>query len=399
MSMLDSYSYKGAQRLEDMYFSPIRIIGERASALAEQGYPVVSFSSGEPDFDTPFRIKEATIKAIQKNQTHYAPNRGMLVLRQEIAAQLKRVNNLDYDPVREILVTSGGAEAIQNSFLAVLNPGDQVIVFTPAFMNYENLISMCGATIVKVPLKSEQGFQVDVDELEARVNDSTRMIVINNPCNPTGVVIDKATLERIAQIAIRHNLLVFSDEIYNQIIYDNTKCISMASIYGMRDRVITMNGFSKAYAMTGWRLAYIAAEEKILSDILKIHQYATTCSPTFIQIGVAEAMNGEETLAEIVKMREAFDKRRMLLMEGLDRIGKIKYTIPKGAFYIFADVSETGMDGDRFASRLLEEHYVSCIPGSKLGEGCQNFIRISYATSDGAIRQGLERIEAFLRDR
>lgn len=394
MTMLGSH--KGAQRLTDMYFSPIRAVGERSSLLAEQGHPVISFSSGEPDFDTPYRIKEATIKAIQQNKTHYAPNRGALVLRQEIAAQLKRVNDLEYDPANEILVTSGGAEAINNSFLAVLNPGDEVIIFTPAFMNYENLISMCGAIPVKIPLKSEHGFQIDVDELKAHVNDNTKMIVVNNPCNPTGVVTERAILERIAQIAAQYNLLVFSDEIYNQIIYEDTKCISIASIQGMRNRVITMNGFSKAYAMTGWRLAYVAAEKQILSDILKIHQYTTTCSPTFIQIGVAEAMNSEETLAEIIKMRDVFDRRRRLLMGGLDKIGRLKYTIPKGAFYIFVDVSETGMDGDEFASRLLEEHYVACIPGSKLGEHCKNFIRISYATNDEAIKQGLERINSFL---
>ena len=392
--MLDSYSYKGAQRLEDMYFSPIRIIGERASALAEQGYPVVSFSSGEPDFDTPFRIKEATIKAIQKNQTHYAPNRGMLVLRQEIAAQLKRVNNLDYDPVREILVTSGGAEAIQNSFLAVLNPGDQVIVFTPAFMNYENLISMCGATIVKVPLKSEQGFQVDVDELEARVNDSTRMIVINNPCNPTGVVIDKATLERIAQIAIRHNLLVFSDEIYNQIIYDNTKCISMASIYGMRDRVITMNGFSKAYAMTGLRLGYFTAPAAFVQAANLLHQNVVLCANITAQYGAIAALKYCEN--DMLAMVAEYEKRRQIMIDGFKKIGLPLYE-PEGAFYVFPCIKQTGLTSMEFVEKLLSEEEVLVIPGSSFGASGEGFIRCSYAYSEDNLREALTRLDRFIR--
>lgn len=390
-------NYAGAARLKNMYFSPMRVVGERAAELASEGHDVVLFSSGEPDFATPSPIKEATIQAIMNNKTHYAPNRGTIQMRQAISEWLKKTTGVEYSPLNEILVTAGGAEAINNSFLAVLNPGDEVIVFTPAFMNYENMISMCGAVMVEIPLQKRYGFQINIDDLKAKLTDKTRMIVLNNPCNPTGVVYDESTLEQIAQLAVEHDILVFSDEIYNCITYDGTGCKSIASFKCMKDRAIIMNGFSKAYAMTGWRLGFVASESRRISDILKIHQYTTTCVPTFIQDGVASAMNLPETLAETSKMREAFAKRRNLLMAGLDQIPGLSYTVPKGAFYIFIDVSGTGMDGDTFASRLLEEYYVACIPGSKLGAHCKDFIRISYATSEAAIKEGLKRIGAFVR--
>ena len=386
----------GANRLEEMYFSPIRQVGERAAALAEQGHPVLSFSSGEPDFNTPGPIKAATIQAIEHNKTHYAPNRGILSLRKAIAAQLRTVVGVEYDPVSEILLTAGGAEAINNAFLAVLNPGDEAIVFTPAFMNYENLISMCGATMVSIPLRKKNGFQIDPQELAEHISSKTKLIILNNPCNPTGVVYTAETLEKVANIAKEHNLLVFSDEIYNQITYDGVSCTSIASFPGMKERTILMNGFSKAYAMTGWRLGYLAASSRMLSNLLKVHQYTTTCVPTFVQEGLAETMNAPETMAEVKQMVAAFDRRRKLFIQGLDAIGNLEYIKPQGAFYIFIDVSKTGMDGDEFASRLLEERYVACVPGSKLGSHCGKFVRISYATSDENIKEGLARIDEFL---
>lgn len=384
-----------AARLENMYFSPIRAVMEKVAAIKEEGYPVVGFTAGEPDFDTPKTIKDATIRALEKNQTHYAPNRGVLSCRKEIASMLERVTGVSYDPNTEIIVTASGAEAINNAFLAVLNPGDEVIVFSPSFMNYENLICMCGAVMVDVPLKSENGFQIDADELEKHITPQTRMIVINNPCNPTGAVYSAKTLERVAQLAVEHDLLVFSDEIYNQILY-GVECRSIASFPGMKERTIMMNGFSKAYAMTGWRIGIIAADARILPNILKVHQYTTTCVNTFAQVGLAESMNAPETLRDIDTMVQRFDERRKLLMSGLDQIGKLKYVEPTGAFYIFVDVSATGMDGDEFADRILKEKYVACIPGSKLGKECKNFIRMSYATSEDNIREGLKRIDEFV---
>lgn len=386
----------GAKRLENMYFSPIRQVGERAALLAEAGHTVIKFNVGEPDFNTPEQVKEATIQALKDNKTHYAPNRGTLPLRTAIAEKLKRLSNLDYDPKTEVLVTSSGAEAVNNAFLAVLDPGDEVIVFTPAFMNYENLINMCGAKMVGIPLKKENNFQISPEELETHITKATKMIVINNPCNPTGIVYTEDILGKVAKLAVKYDLVVFSDEMYNEIIYDNVTCRSIASYPNMKIRTITMNGFSKAYAMTGWRMGYLCADSRMISNILKVHQYTTTCAPTFIQIGLAATMNLPEVAKEIENMRQAFDRRRKLVMAGLDKIGNLEYIIPEGAFYIFVNVSKTGMDGDIFASRLLEEYYVACVPGSKLGDWCKDYVRISYANSDENLAKGLERISEFL---
>lgn len=391
-----SKSKQGAKRLENVYFSPIRQVMERAAAIAEQGKPVLSFSAGEPDFDTPAPIKEATIRAIQNNKTHYAPNRGLLSLRQEIAKRLKQTAGLEYDPASEILLTSGGAEAIQNAILSVVDPGDEVIIFSPAFMNYENLIRMCGGAVVDIPLRKEDGLQIDLKVLEKHITARTRMLIINNPCNPTGVVFRTDILEGVSRLAVQHDLVVLSDEIYGQITYDREECRSIATFPGMKERTITMNGFSKAYAMTGWRLGYVAAPSQMISNMLKVHQYTTTCCPTFTQIGLAEAMNAPQTLKEMDDMVATFDHRRKMMMAGLDDIPGVEYIRPEGAFYIFVDVSGTGLSGEEFAERLLNEKYVACVPGIKLGRECGNFVRFSYATGDKNIQEGLARIKEFV---
>ena len=385
--------YTPAKRLENMYFSPIRQVMERVAEIVAAGHPVLSFSAGEPDFNTPQPIKDAVIKALEQNKTHYAPNRGTISLRTAISRQMERTIGVSYDPRSEIIVTAGGAESINNAFLAVLDPGDEVVVFTPAFMNYENLISMCGAKMIDVPLKAENGFRIDPEELERHLTPQTKMLVINNPCNPTGVVYSHEELKKVAEIAVRHDLLVFSDEIYNQIVYDGLTCRSLASFPGMRERTIVMNGFSKAYAMTGWRLGWLAADARLIPAILKVHQYTTTCVNTFVQEGVAEAMNAPETLRDISLMTEEFARRREILTAGLDKIGNFTYARPEGAFYMFIDVSKTGMDGDRFAERLLTEQYVACIPGSRLNAACANYVRVSYATNTENIAEGLRRID------
>ncbi len=387
---------KGAKRLEKMYFSPVRQVMERVAQVKAAGHSVISFSAGEPDFNTPELIKQKTIEAILQNETHYAPNRGTLALRTEISKYLRHNFNLYYDPATEILLTCGGAEAVNVVFMAMVDPGDEVIVFTPAFMNYENVIAEAGGKMVAIPLRKEDGFQIDPAVLEANITARTKMVVINNPCNPTGIVYSRKVLEQVASLCVKHNILVLSDEIYNKIIYNGAECCSIATLPDMRERTVTMNGFSKAYAMTGWRIGYLAAPADITSNLLKIHQYTTTCISTFSQIGVAQAMNAPETLAEVDIMIEAFSRRRNMLMNGLDQIPGLSYIVPEGAFYIFVDVSGTGMDGDAFADRLLESQHVGCVPGSKLGKECENFIRISYATSEANIEEGLRRIAHFV---
>lgn len=386
-----------AKRLEKMYFSPIRQVGERAAELAKAGNDVIKFNVGEPDFNTPEAIKLATIEAIKNNKTHYASNRGVIELRKAVAKKLMKISGVDYDPETEILITSSGAEAINNSFLAFINSGDEVIVFTPAFMNYENLINMCGAKMVSIPLRKENGFQLDTKEIEKAITEKTKMIVINNPCNPTGIVYNESVLSKVAKLAIKHNILVFSDEMYNEIVYDNIKCKSIASFPKMKNLTITMNGFSKVYAMTGWRLGYVAAPSQIINSILKVHQYTTTCSPTFIQLGLAEVMNSREVALDVIKMRNTFNRRRKLVMEALDKIDELEYIAPEGAFYIFVNTKKTGLNGDEFASQLLEKYYVACVSGSKLGDWCKDYIRISYATSDSNLKQGMKLIKEFVQ--
>lgn len=389
--------FAGAKRLADVRFSPIRTVLDRAKALENSGHWVIPLSAGEPDFDTPQPIKAATIRALNNNMTHYGSNRGAPRLREAIAQYLLTQTGVAYNPQTELLVTTSGAEAINHAILASIDPGDEVIIFSPAFVSYENLVRMCGGIVVDIPLKKQDAFQIDVEAVRASITGKTKMIILNNPCNPTGMVYTKPVLEGLCRLACQHNLLVFSDEIYANLTYDGAPFYSIAAFPGMRERTITMNGFSKAFAMTGWRLGYLAADERLINHMVKVHQYATTCSPTFIQEGVADAMNSPETLAQVDAMVAAFARRRKRMLSGLDSMAQLSYVAPNGAFYVLVDVSQTGLTGEEFAAKLLDQHYVATIPGAGLGSGCGDLIRLSFATSDKNIEEGLKRIEAFLR--
>ena len=392
----NSSSYTGTKRADSIVMSMIRTVMERTREMKEAGLPVIPFVAGEPNFDTPTDIKEAVIEAIRENWSHYASNCGVLALRQGIAARLLRETGVSYDPVKEILVTSSGAEAINNALTALLDPGDEVIIPSPAFVNYANVARIIGAKPVEVPLHRENGMQIDIDDLRAAVTPKTRVIALNNPCNPTGVLYSHETLKAVCELACERNLIVFSDEIYNNLVYDGQKFESAASFPGMKERTVVMNGFSKTFAMTGWRLGYLCAPAAILADILKVHQYSTTSSPTFIQVGVAKAMNTEGTEREIQAMLRAFAERRELVTQGFDRAG-ISYIPPRGAFYCFADVSSTGLSGEEFCRRLLEEKYVAAVPGIGFGKECGDFVRFSYATDSESIKEGMKRIGEFTR--
>lgn len=389
--------FSGAKRMGAMSFSPIRIVLDKAKDMENQGKKIIPFIAGEPNFNTPQDIKAATIAAINNNFTHYGSNRGLPRLRKLITEKLTEEIGVTYDWESEVIVTSSGAEAINNAILSVVDPGDEVILFTPAFVNYENLVHLCGATVIDIPLKKENDFQIDVAEVKGKITGKTKMIIINNPCNPTGVVYTYETLLGLSRLACEHNLLVFSDEIYNSLTYDGVKFHAMASFPGMRERTITMNGFSKTYAMTGWRLGYLAGDKRIMQHVIKTHQYSTTCSPTFIQEGLADAMNTEGTKREVAFMIAEFAKRRKMLLDGLDKIDKLSYVRPDGAFYVFVDVSATGLSGEEFSSSLLEEKLVATVPGVGLGKECGDFIRLSFATSDENISQGLKMLEEFVR--
>ena len=385
---------ENAKRLEA---SPIRAILDRAAALRAQGKPVIPFSAGEPDFPTPEPIKAATMQAIADNYSHYASNRGLPALRKILAKKIQGDTGLAYDPETEILITSSGAEALNNSILTFVNPGDEVIIPTPAFVSYKNLVKFAGGTFVDIPLRADNGFQLDADEIEAHITSKTKMIILNNPNNPSGAVYSREVLERVAALAVKYDLLVLSDEMYSRLVYDGAEFISMAALPGMRERTIVVSGFSKSYAMTGWRLGYIATAKELAGPILKVHQYSTTCSPTFIQQGLVNSLELPETEEAVKEMLAAFARRREMIVKGLQAIPNITPVVPKGAFYVMVDVSATGKSGMEFAMELLEEHSVATVPAVGLGDSCGDYIRISYAASDEDIQEGLRRMEAFVK--
>ncbi|HWP51944.1 MAG TPA: pyridoxal phosphate-dependent aminotransferase [Clostridia bacterium] len=385
----------GSSRVQRMAASPIRAILDRAAELRAEGRRVIPFSAGEPDFNTPEPIKQATIAAINNNYSHYGSNRGTPKLREIIACKLRNETGVSYAPESEIIVTSSGAEAINNALLAFIEDGDEVIVFTPAFVSYKNLIKYAGGVFIDIPLKPEDGFCPDANALEQAITKRTKVIVINNPNNPTGAVYDRGTLEKLAALAIKHNLLVIADEMYSRLVYDDAQFTSMAALPGMKERTVIINGFSKTYAMTGWRLGFLAADKRLITPLLKMHQYSTTCSPTFIQQGLADSLELVETTAAVENMIKTFARRRTAILDGLSAIPKLGCVTPKGAFYVMVDVSATGLNGMVFAKRLLEEYFVATVPAIGLGDSCGDYIRISYAASDEDIAEGLQRILQF----
>lgn len=387
---------KGAKRLEKVPTSGIRDVMNKAAALRAQGHDVIPFSAGEPSFNTPEPIKQATIKMLEENHTHYSANRGQLALRKAIAEKTRKDTGTVYDPETEILVTCGGAEGLNDAIFCMVDPGDEVIILKPAFINYESLVTECGGVVVDVNLRPENNFEICIEDIAAKITDKTKMLVINNPCNPTGAVYTKEQLEALCQLAVEHNFMILSDEMYSVLTYDGTQFHSVAEFPGMKEHAIIVNGFSKTYAMTGWRLGYILAAAPITEVMVRHHQYATTTLVTFIQDGAAEAMNTPETMAYVDDMCQQFARRKELMVEGLKKLPGISFASPHGAFYIMVNVSGTGMDGKTFADRLLNEKYVAVVPAICLGAHCGDFVRISFATDEARIKEGLKRMEEFL---
>lgn len=374
-----------SSRLKRVEESATIKVANMATKLRQQGVDVVSFSLGEPDFDTPQHICDAACKAMFRGETHYSPSAGLPELRGAIAEKLRTENRLDVKG-SDVLVTPGAKHAIFEFMLTVLDDGDEAVLFDPAWVSYDSAVKFAGANPVWVPTDPTDAFKPQ--DLEEYITDKTRLIVVNSPSNPTGAVYDRQTLKNIADIAIDHDLLVLSDEIYEKIIYDKEH-LSIGSMEGMQDRTVTVNGFSKAYAMTGWRLGYVCARPDIFEGMLKIQSHSISNTTTFVQHGGIAALRGpQEPMAEMVK---EFRARRDLLIDELNAMG-IKCQMPGGAFYAFADVSEFG-DGDKIAERLLMDAHVAVTAGSAFGESDRNFIRLSYATSLDRIKEGLARIE------
>lgn len=359
--------------------------------LADMGDDVVALTVGQPDFVTPWHIREAAIDALEKGKTYYTSNAGMPELRTEISRYMRRKFELDYQS-DEVVVTVGGSEAIDMAIRSLVNPGDEVIIPMPSFVCYEPIARMCGAKVVVIDTKVENSFKLTPDELRAAITDKTKLLILPFPNNPTGAILDKSDLEALAEVLRDTNIVILSDEIYAELTYGKTH-VSIASIEGMKERTVIASGFSKAYAMTGWRLGYICAPLPLAQQMLKLHQFAIMCAPTASQFAAIEAMkNGDE---DIEYMRSEYNRRRTFILDGLRKIG-LECFEPEGAFYIYPKISGFGLTSEEFCERLLFEHKCAIVPGTAFGDCGEGFARISYAYSLKHIAEALKRIEKFV---
>lgn len=356
---------------------------------------VISLSIGEPDFQTPWHIRQAGIKSLEKGKTWYTPNKGFIELRKEICNYYKRRFNLSYNAEEEVLVTVGGSEAIDLVLRTLVNRGDEVLIPEPAFVCYKPLTYMSGGKPVIIETKAENNFRLTKEELENAITDKTKILVLPFPNNPTGAVMERADLEAIAEVIIKNDLIVVSDEIYGELTYGNKNHVSIAEIDGMKERTVVISGFSKAYAMTGWRLGYALGPKEIVGQITKLHQYGIMSSPTTAQYAAIEALrNGDHDVEE---MRSDYDIRRRLIVGKLNEIGLTCFE-PLGAFYAFPCIKSTGLSSEEFATRLVKEKRIAVVPGTAFGESGEGFVRISYAQSLKNIKIALKRIEEFVEE-
>ena len=353
---------------------------------------VISLGVGEPDFDTPWHVREEGIYSLEKGRTFYTSNSGLLELRKEICNYLKRSQGVTYDPVNETIITVGGSEAIDIGIRAMCNPGDEVIIPQPSYVSYEPCTVLAGAVPVIINLKAENEFRLTAEELKAAITPKTKILILPFPNNPTGSIMEKSDLEAIRDVIIENDIYVMSDEIYAELSYKD-KHVSIASLPGMKERTILINGFSKAYAMTGWRLGYACGPEVIIKQMTKIHQYCIMCAPTTSQYAAIEALkNGDKDVEE---MRVSYNQRRRFLMNAFREM-KVECFEPFGAFYIFPCIKEFGMTSEEFAARFLEEEKVAAVPGTAFGDSGEGFLRISYAYSMEQLREAMTRFSRFV---
>jgi aminotransferase len=384
--MRDSYL---AQSVAELKPSGIRKFFDIVATMQD----VISLGIGEPDFCTPDHIIQAGIRSLQDGDTHYTSNAGRFELRQALAAHLERLHGVRYNPETEIVVTVGVSEALYLSMTALLNPGEEIIIPTPCFVSYQAEAILAGGVPVELPTYVEDGFQVRAKDLKAAITPRTKAILLGYPNNPTGAVATRESLLEVARIAEEHDLVVISDELYDQLVYD-VPHVCFASLPGMQERTILLGGFSKNYAMTGWRVGYAAGPMDIIRGLVRIHQYTIMSAPTIAQAAALEALtHGHEHVEE---MRCEYDRRRKLIVKGLNELGLPTFE-PHGAFYAFPDIRATGMSDEVFAQKLLEEEKVACVPGSSFGAGGEGFVRCSYATAYEKIEEALVRMNQFMR--
>ena len=362
--------------------------------IAQQIEGVISLSVGEPDFKTPWKVRQTAIDTLEKGKTVYTANAGLIELRREIAKYFKRTINLDYDPNNEIIVTVGGSEGIDNAIRTIVEPGDEVLIVEPCFVCYAPIVTLSGGTPVIIQTKAENEFRLTPEELKEKITDKTKLLVMPYPNNPTGAIMERKDLEAIAEVLRDTDILVLSDEIYSELTYTEKHC-SIAEIDGMQERTIVINGFSKSFAMTGWRLGFMAGPKGIIKNCLKLHQYAIMSSPTTSQYAAITAL--KECTGDIVKMRDEYNMRRRYVVDAFNKLGLDCFT-PQGAFYVFPCIKSTGLPSDYFCEELLYKKKVAVVPGTAFGECGEGYIRVSYAYSINHLKEAIKRIDEFLNE-
>jgi aminotransferase len=378
-----------AERVANLKPSGIRKFFDIVATMQD----VISLGIGEPDFTTPEPIIQAGVHSLQTGETHYTSNAGLLELREQVCEHLQKLHRVAYEPQGGILVTVGVSEALYLAMTAILNPGEEVIIPTPCFVAYQAEVILAGGVPVEVPTYFEDGFQVRADKLEAAITPRTKAILIGYPNNPTGAVATRQPLLDVARIAEKHDLLVVSDELYDQLVY-GVEQVCFPTLAGMYERTLLLGGFSKNYAMTGWRIGFAAGPVDLIRGLTRIHQYTIMSAPTTAQVAAIEALRSGDTYVE--DMRREYDRRRKLIVKGLNELGLPTFE-PHGAFYAFPKIAASGMDEETFAQKLLEEERVAVVPGSAFGPGGEGFVRCSYATAYEKIEEALRRIERFMR--
>jgi len=380
-----------SHRMETIPFSGIRKVFEEVVRREKKGDSIIHLEIGRPDFDTPPNIKEKAKWALDKGFVHYTSNYGLPELRDAISQKLKSDNGLDYHPDNEIIVTIGANEAVFIAMMALLNPGDEVLVPSPCWTHYYQCARLSGAVPIPVPLKKENNYLPVVEDFEQHLSSKTRMMVVNSPNNPTGTVYGKDCLKQLAEFVNQHDLLVLSDEIYEKLIYGTARHISFAAIADMYERTVTINGLSKIYSMTGWRLGYTAAPQQLSGAMVRVHQYTSVCATTFAQYGGVEALNGPQDSVE--RMVQEFNRRRMMVCERLKSMSGIHLVEPRGAFYVLPYIGELGISPEAFATYLLDKAKIAVVPGEAFGDFTEGTIRISYANSYENLVKAMDRME------
>ena len=388
--MID-YSKILSRTVQDIRPSGIRKFFDIAATMDD----VISLGVGEPDFQTPWSVRKAGITSLEKGKTKYTSNSGLEELRREISNYIDRKCDVKYKPLSEILISVGGSEAIDATLRAIITPGDEVIIPQPSYVCYEPITELCGGVPVIIETLAENDFKVTPEQLKNAISDKTKALILPYPCNPTGAIMEREDLEALAQILRDTNILVISDEIYSELTFGEKPHVSIASIEGMRERTILINGFSKTFSMTGWRLGFACGPKEIISQVTKIHQFAIMCAPTTAQYAAIEALRGcDEAVAD---MKAEYNRRRRLIVDGFNKAG-LTCREPKGAFYAFPCIKSTGLTSEEFCEKLLEAKHVAVVPGTAFGKGGEGFVRASYCYSTEHIIEALKRIDEFVKE-